>query len=59
MKKTLTALACCMIVLSGCKSPEQRAMDQLDAAMKKQAYMMKRMEEIMDRTAKKMEESDK
>jgi outer membrane murein-binding lipoprotein Lpp len=55
MKKTLTALACCMIVLSGCKSPEQRAMDQLDAAMKKQAYMMKRMEEIMDRTAKEME----
>ncbi len=59
MKKPLTALACCMIVLSGCKSHEQRAMDQLDAAMKKQAYMMKRMEEIMDRTAKEMEESDK
>jgi uncharacterized coiled-coil protein SlyX len=48
-----------MIVLSGCKSPEERAMDQLEAAMKKQAYMMKRMQETMDRFTKAMEESDK
>jgi hypothetical protein len=59
MKKTLAAVACCMIVLSGCKSPEERAMDQLEAAMKKQAYMMKRMQETMDRFTKAMEESDK
>ena len=34
-------------------------MDQLEAAMKKQAYMMKRMQETMDRITKAMEESDK
>jgi outer membrane protein assembly factor BamE (lipoprotein component of BamABCDE complex) len=59
MKKTLIALACCTIALSGCKTPEERAMDQFDEAMKKQAYMMKRMQETMDRTAQEMEKADK
>jgi hypothetical protein len=59
MKKTLMALTCCMVALSGCKTPEERAMDQFDEAMKKQVYMMKRMQETMDRTAKEMEKVEK
>lgn len=57
MKKITMTLACCLMALCGCKTPEQRAMDQFDEAMKKQAYMMKRMQETMERTAREMEKT--
>jgi pyruvate-formate lyase-activating enzyme len=62
MKKaliTMIASACCLLACSGCKSPEQRAMDQFDKAMKMQAYMMEHMQETMERTARQLEQTDK
>jgi hypothetical protein len=59
MKRILVILGCCLFVFSGCKSPEERAMDKLDRAMKQQTYMMKRMQKTMDRTVKEMEEAEK
>jgi pyruvate-formate lyase-activating enzyme len=55
----MIASACCLLACSGCKSPEQRAMDQFDKAMKMQAYMLEHMQETMERTAKQMEQTDK
>jgi hypothetical protein len=54
--RVILIIVSCAIVIPGCKSPEERAMDQLEEAMEKQTYMMKRMQETMDKTQREMEQ---
>ena len=62
IKKTLQVVfiaAIGAIGIVGCKSPEEKAMDRFDDAMRKQTYMMKRMQKTMERTDKEIEEMSK
>jgi hypothetical protein len=54
----LLSLVSGIIAFSGCKSPEERAMDEFDRAMRKQTYMMKRMEKTMDRMDRELQQAD-
>jgi hypothetical protein len=53
-----TALAVTFLAGPGCqtKSPEERAMDDMERQMKAQVKMMKQMQKMMDETEKEMNE---
>jgi hypothetical protein len=51
-------LTCVAVPACQTKSPEERAMDDMERQMKAQVKMMKRMEKMMEETEKEMDRND-
>ncbi|MFO1515294.1 MAG: hypothetical protein U1F83_20735 [Verrucomicrobiota bacterium] len=54
---TMIGLAC--FFLTGCQTPEERAMSQMQRQMRQQALLMEQMQKNLDEMAKSLEKLDR